>query len=174
MIKSVWLLLAVWSGYAQALHHELLLPFLNSTQRLPTVEDIKQNDTWWECAELDTQPRWCSDSFQYYATSVWASITFDAQGQAGLTLYTAYSAHDWSQLQYALRRDGFQIAEVTIADQQFSITQQLTHYTATKVDRELVLFLNQYASQFPKQQTWWLKQRQAQLFTDGKEIQLHL
>ncbi|EKO3576184.1 hypothetical protein P0F40_001145 [Vibrio metschnikovii] len=168
-----WLLwFGLFSLPAQAVHEDFLLPFLNPNHALPSLSEWQESHQWLECAEESDQLRWCSDEFYYYSTLVWASIHFMNEQPVMLVLHLTYSAHDWSQLQLALRRDGFQVDRVQIAEAIFSVDDQRNDKTSSDVDRQLILFLNHHAHRFPKRQQWSMSGRHVELLTDGKDIEV--
>ncbi|MFW7344166.1 hypothetical protein V0R37_21820, partial [Pollutimonas sp. H1-120] len=75
-------------------------------------------------------------------------------------------------LQLALRRDGFQVDRVQIAEAIFSVDDQRNDKTSSDVDRQLILFLNHHAHRFPKRQQWSRSGRHVELLTDGKDIEV--
>lgn len=168
-----WLLLLFVSGSGFAAHPEFLLPFLGGASAWPTHQVIRQMPEWLSCSDDAMPAKWCSDEFRYYNLKVWGEVEENSQGSiASLTLNAPYSSYNWSQFQLGLRKDGFEISNVIIGDELFSVAAELRTSTRQQVDKSLILFLNQPPLRLPKRIYWQYGQLVAKLETDGDEVYL--
>ncbi len=172
MYRGLLLMLMSQVGYAA--HPDILLPFLGHDDSWPTEQSIVQSAYWFECNEQSARRSWCSDEFDYYSVKVWGEVTGSKNNSvSALTLHTAYTRHDWTQLQLSLRKDGFEIAHVQIGDKQFSVQQALDFGTPEQADKSLVLFINQSALVFPQIMVWQHGRVRARLESEGLDVYLH-
>lgn len=188
-----YLIAALWSGAALAVHPDFLQDYLDGSEQKLAADQLAQRSDWFDCSEADSPQTWCSESFYYYATQVmYASTVSDetkvrvqtAQRQpnnesekenivpTALILHVDYSDYNWSQLQLGLRSDGFSLLTVQAGQQHFDVRQRLNQQTLQQVDRDLVLFIHQTAGQFPKTLLWQTRSALAELQSDGKNIEL--
>ncbi|MCG3728616.1 hypothetical protein [Vibrio cincinnatiensis] len=172
MIRWMSIVGSLWLVTAYAAHPTFIVPFLQNDGLFPSFEHIDQSPYWFECGELITDKRWCSDPFYYYSTSVWASVEQNTDQTGVMTMYSDYSPHAWSHLQLGLRQDGLQLVWAKLGDNEFDVLKRRDDESWQEVDRALIVFLNRYVGVFPKIQGWLSQQRQVQLKTDGSTIEL--
>lgn len=175
MNKWHWMSVVVmgcWSLTSVAAHPDFLQPYL--TGQAVTEVAFSERSEWMECSAMPSVNAWCSEPFAYYATPVWAEVTFQPDHRSEMVLHADYSQHHWSQLQLGLRKDGFQLQNAQLAQARFDVAQQRQTQSWEDTDKALVLFLNQQARAFPKTLTWQHQDAQATLFTDGVAMSLTL
>lgn len=150
---------------------------LNSLASL-SQEQLRQQvegSDWYACGEGEL--RYCLDEFGYYRLSFYAELVITAD-TVNLTLLAPYSAHQLSEVQLNLRRDGFLLDRISIAKESFNVTEALRLAKSTKqrnqVDKALIQFLNRFPQEAVREMDWTHSKWQAILHSDGEMMALTL
>ncbi|MDE1315943.1 hypothetical protein MEG05_18235 [Vibrio aestuarianus] len=171
-MRVIVLLCVIWSCWVSANVPDFILPFVDQNTPPLTQSDLTQRNDMVECGDEHRSPIYCSDVVEYYKTSAWAELEIIDNKVTSVRMHIDFSRIAHSDLQLNLRRDGFQLTQVMIGDQRFSVQEQLAKHSMPEVDKALVLFLNKTPATFPQQQQWQKGNNIAQLVTDGQAIRL--
>ncbi|CAH8239117.1 conserved exported hypothetical protein [Vibrio aestuarianus] len=169
-MRVIVLLCVIWSCWVSANVPDFILPFVEQNTHPLTQSELTQRNDMIECGDEHRAPIYCSDVVEYYKTSARAELEITNSEVSSVRMHIDFSRMAYSDLQLNLRRDGFQLTQVMIGDQYFSVQEQLTKHSMPEVDKALVLFLNQTPTIFPQQQQWQKGNNIAQLVTDGQAI----
>ncbi|WP_225923966.1 hypothetical protein [Vibrio alfacsensis] len=124
-----------------------------------SIEQVKQtfeqDGAWYECdAELDGDTH-CLDEFSYYHQTWYGEMSM-REHEVQLSFMMAYQAQNLSDAILNLRKDGFVISHVKIADERFDVISSLKEKTPEMVDKALIMFINRYSQNEPRTINWVL------------------
>jgi hypothetical protein len=102
----------------------------------------------------------------------------ESEKQLELTLLFEFTTHRLSELQLNLRKDGFGLDSVEIEGESFDVQAELEKAAMqgdkSKVDKQLIQFLNQYPQSAERSLVWSTQLWRATLLSDGELITLTL
>lgn len=127
------------AGFAS---HPLFAPFTSLDTPMMDVQGVYQDQVTFECALREGEWRYCAE-FNYYDLPVFAQFFSDDAQINRVQLELVSSAFYLSQLQFNLRRDGFQPRRVSYGEHDFNVQEALKHSTSEVVDRQLIELINQ-------------------------------
>lgn len=116
------------------------------------IDSAFEDDRTFECSESDEQWRYCAE-FDYYKTPVLAFFYSKDDYIQRAVLEAEGTISTLSQLQYNLRRDGFEIAQLTHSGEVFDVKHQVEVNTLESVDQALIEFVNRHHSDMPFKMT---------------------
>ncbi|WP_223917789.1 hypothetical protein [Vibrio sp. B1REV9] len=118
-------------------------------------QTLKQDGAWYECdAELDVDT-YCLDAFSYYHQRWYGEMSI-REHEVQLSFMMAYQAQNLSDAILNLRKDGFVISHVKIADERFDVISSLKEKEPEMVDKALIMFINRYSQNEPRTINWVL------------------
>ncbi|MGL6312350.1 hypothetical protein [Vibrio sp. WXL103] len=162
------------AGFAS---HPLFTPFTSLDTPMMDVQGVYQDQVTFECALGEDEWRYCAE-FSYYDLPVFAQL-FSDEGQINqVRLELASSAFHLSQLQFNLRRDGFQPHRVSYAEHDFNVQEALKHSPPEVVDRQLIELINQRPRNSILSMQWVKSSNevliQAKIQDDGTDLVLEM
>ncbi|GAL09693.1 hypothetical protein JCM19233_670 [Vibrio astriarenae] len=146
-------LLSVWFSTASWANHALFFPFVDTQQSLGVMSDVFEDEYTFECSETDEQWRYCAE-FVYYQTSVFAYFYESAGVIKRAELEVEPSMNHLAQVQYNLRRDGFEVSSVSHSGEVFDVKKQLKMVSPSDVDKALIEFINSHSPSEPITLVW--------------------
>ncbi|WP_394245017.1 hypothetical protein [Vibrio astriarenae] len=146
-------LLSVWFSTASWANHALFFPFVDTQQPLGVMSDVFEDEYTFECSETDEQWRYCAE-FVYYQTPVFAYFYESAGVIKRAELEVEPSMNHLAQVQYNLRRDGFEISSVSHGGEVFDVEKQLKMVSPSDVDKALIEFINSHSPSEPIKLVW--------------------
>ncbi|MGF1755809.1 hypothetical protein L4C33_19725, partial [Vibrio makurazakiensis] len=136
----------------------------------------------------------CSDEVSYYTTRLFMELHIENERVDKVVMALDFSAISYSQIQLNLRKDGFQLEEITIEGERFSVREALLNYdhkslvgatakivpngaALSQIDKELVEFINSRPSNARSMSVWRVANETSpvvMLEKDSEEIRLSL
>ncbi|MGR5166259.1 hypothetical protein ACPV5L_03525 [Vibrio astriarenae] len=134
-------------------NHPLFFPFVDVTSPLIGPSQAYEDEVTFECSERESQWRYCAE-FIYYQVPVFAYF-YSHQGQIDQAVLELESSPvNFTQLQYNLRRDGFEPVLAVTSNGRFDVIERLKKAPEYQVDAELVQFINQRPIDGEMEMTW--------------------
>ncbi|MDN2483782.1 hypothetical protein [Vibrio agarivorans] len=134
-------------------NHPLFFPFVDVTSPLIGTSQAYEDEVTFECSERESQWRYCAE-FNYYQVPVFAYF-YSHQGQIDKAVLELESSPvNFTQLQYNLRRDGFEPVLAVTNNGRFDVIERLKKAPEYQVNAELVQFINQRPIDGEMEMTW--------------------
>lgn len=168
-----------WSLFAYPNPQSLpwLAPMLIEDASRWPIHSLNEMQGLFDCGE-QAGKHYCSAPVHYYKTEVESRLWVENGLVDIVEVESPFSALSYSELQLNLRKDGFVLAWIKIAEKSIDIIDELKHKPLHKVDREVVMFMNEGSIETPRQLIWYPKaeyyalhqSRYVEFLSDGKIV----
>ena len=164
-------------AYANTLSLPWLEPMLIDDTSSWEAESLNEMQGLFDCGEEEGK-EYCSEPVKYYKTEVESHLWVE-EGQVNkIEVFSPFSALSYSELQLNLRKDGFILGWIKIGEKSIDVIEELKQKPLYKVDREVMLFMNNGSIATPRQLIWYPKaeyydaqhSRYVEFLSDGNTV----
>jgi hypothetical protein len=110
-------------------------------------------DKLYDCGETEER-EYCSEVVNYYSTEVESYLWLSSGRVEKLELAAPFSNSAYSSLMLNLKRDGFVLARVELAQQVIDVAKALQSMEGFEVNREVVMLMNRRPLSSPRKLLW--------------------
>ena len=143
-------------AYANTLTLPWLEPMLIDDASAWATESLNEMKGLFDCGEEEGK-EYCSEPVKYYKTEVESYLWVENGQVKSVEVSSPFSSRSYSELQLNLRKDGFALAWIKIGEKSIDVIEELKQKPLYKVDREVVMFMNNGSIATPRQLIWYPK-----------------
>lgn len=143
------------ASHSYAFSPNWLLPMIDTNTRLWGMNELNQAQWLYDCGEEEENREFCSEESRYYKVVVDGRLWLKDKKVREVRLTAPFTPVNYSELILGLRKDGFQLAQVTIGQERFDVRKQLKEGSENEVDSALIRFLNKGKLSSSRTLTWY-------------------
>ncbi|PWI33382.1 hypothetical protein DI392_11040 [Vibrio albus] len=134
------------STSAMAFPPQWLLPMLDTSQPLWTLDQAQESTELYDCGLEEEDREFCSGQVKYYDVDIEGRLwIIDGQVKEIDITTIDFSPYLYSELQLNLRKDAFNLYSATINGEEFNIPERLNKQTVDEVNRDFIRFTGKSA-----------------------------